>query len=200
MFRRGGQAVLNLLVARLDALETLHADIREENDRLRAHLRRMAFGTMTSIVQRAIKEAASVIEELWDPDLGEFGSSCMAAMLLDIEGPTGAERVPAFTKLRRLHEQPERCPRCKELRVLQDLLGERGPRTCPVMRALLLTRDLVMLSIVDGHNDLAFAATLEKVYDKVGGLQDSGAGIRAVRRARHSHQQPRHVRSRYLCR
>ena len=162
------------------------ADMGVELGRLRSDIRLLSRREMVILVQSAIKEADSIIQELWEPGLVECDSkeSVTPMLQLQLEASTGAEKMIAYTKLHSLHlpegDKPAlagnsgdparptpRCPRCREIKGGLATRAEGEPRpVCEVMRALLLIRDLVMLALVDGRHGLTYKPLME-IFESV---------------------------------
>ena len=132
-------------------------------------MKTIAFDTFTTLVQRKIKEVSGDICKLWDrAEANEMNVSrgTMAATLQqDIQGPSALDRVPAFTKLRRLHEG--RCTVCQEFKQTPGLFDPHRSPACRVKSAILLSRDLIVLSMLQDHTNLTLSY-LKKVYNSMG--------------------------------
>ena len=144
--------------------QQIEGDVKE----LRASLRRVAFDTFTTIVQRKIKDVQEDIEALRDLAVpGDFDGpkTGMAVELQqDVMGPKALDRVPAFTKLRLLHES--RCPKCQWRRALPTGEGLSESPPCRMKAVILLARDLVVLSLLQEYV-CSTATGLKVVYDKI---------------------------------
>ena len=189
LFRRVGQLEQDNALLR-EQVESLHEALREPTlfnvgdlaGRLNTTLRQMdrdtrtlkldvrnnAFETFTCIVQRKMKEVSSDIAHLWDraspQDFDATRGTIASTLQQDIQGPSAMDRIPALTKLRRLHDG--RCPKC--LLCKQNPVGE-GPLStppCPMKPVVLLCRDLVVLSMLLEHQQLTRRG-LSEVYDNV---------------------------------
>ena len=115
-----------------------------------------------------MKEVSGDIAQLWDQaspkDVDASRGTMASTLQQDIQGPSAMDRVPALTKLRRLHEG--RCPKC--LSCKQNPVGEGQNPTppCPMKSVVLLCRDLIVLSMLLEHQHLT-RRRLQEVYDNV---------------------------------
>ena len=148
----GAMSTFGELARRLELTEALHRafgqelqELRREVREVRLHPRSRGHGSglevVIDFVVQALGEAAfgDTNEDLKD-DLQRF----LQTSLPEVECDDAATRMVAYTRLRMLHRN---CQTCKAKKASKT----KTTTTCAVLRSMLLLRDLVILTVCQGH-------------------------------------------------